>query len=160
MKIYYHKGSGDVVTPTSAPVKYHLDQLQVVAKCSHEEPIGWLEGYEERKECWGIVNATDEQHWKPVDHSEYRVCPPDRRRLYLTKKQPAEQEVGEKEFRLSNRMDLMSDAEKAISSAIGEVEKSGASENLTNAVILLGKARGFVYEHYKKLSNDKTQSRK
>lgn len=52
-------------------------------------------------------------------------------------------------FRQPNRFDLMSDAEKTIGFAIGEVEKVGASEHLTNAVIKLGQARDLVYEHYR-----------
>ena len=51
-------------------------------------------------------------------------------------------------FRASNRLDLMSHAEKAITEAMKEVEGVGASLKLTDAVILLGKARDLVYMHY------------
>lgn len=54
-----------------------------------------------------------------------------------------------KAFRQPNRLDLMSPAEKAITEAMYRVEESGASENLTNAVIALGKARDLVYEHFR-----------
>jgi hypothetical protein len=52
-------------------------------------------------------------------------------------------------FRQPNRQDLMSDSEKIITNAMYEVEKIGASENLTNAVIKLSQARDLVYEHYR-----------
>ena len=52
-------------------------------------------------------------------------------------------------FRQPNRLDLMSETEKAITSVIGFVEDIGASEHLTNAVIKLGQARDLVYEHYR-----------
>lgn len=52
-------------------------------------------------------------------------------------------------FRQPNRLDLMSDAEKSITEAMHKVEESGASENLTNAVIKLSQARDLVYEHYR-----------
>ena len=55
----------------------------------------------------------------------------------------------EKNFRQPNRLDLMSPAEKAITEAMYRVEESGASENLTNAVVTLGRARALVYEHYR-----------
>jgi hypothetical protein len=42
---------------------------------------------------------------------------------------------------------LMSPAELAITNAMDEVEKAGASEALTDAVILLGKARDRVADH-------------
>ena len=54
-------------------------------------------------------------------------------------------------FRQPNRMDLMSNAETAITLAIGVIEQSGASEHLTNAVIKLGQARDLVYEHYRQI---------
>ena len=56
--------------------------------------------------------------------------------------------VGEP-FRQPNRLDLMSDAEVAITKAMFIIEGIGASENLTNAVIKLGQARDLVYEHYR-----------
>lgn len=43
-----------------------------------------------------------------------------------------------------NRMDLMSPEELAIQNIIWEVEKLGASETLTEAVILLSKAKDKV----------------
>lgn len=58
-----------------------------------------------------------------------------------------------KAFRQPNRLDLMSPAEKAITEAMYRVEESGASENLTNAVIMLGKARDLVYEHFRTQTN-------
>jgi hypothetical protein len=54
-------------------------------------------------------------------------------------------------FRQPNRLDLMSNAETAITLAIGVIEQSGASEHLTNAVIKLTQARDLVYEHYRKV---------
>jgi len=54
-------------------------------------------------------------------------------------------------FRQPNRLDLMSNAEKAITLAIYVLEGAGASENLTNAVIKLSEARDLVYEHYRTL---------
>lgn len=57
-----------------------------------------------------------------------------------------------KEFRPSNRLDLMSPSEKAITEAIMEIEKAGADVKLTNAQVLLGKARDLVYEYYKELA--------
>ncbi len=50
-------------------------------------------------------------------------------------------------YRQPNRLDLMSPAEKKISEAIYEVEKIGADVLLTDAVILLGKARDKTYEY-------------
>jgi len=55
-------------------------------------------------------------------------------------------------FRQPNRLDLMSNAETAITLAIGVIEQSGASQNLTNAVIKLGQARDLVYEHYRTIN--------
>lgn len=52
-------------------------------------------------------------------------------------------------FRQPNRLDLMSETEKAITETMGLVENIGASEHLTNAVIKLGQARDLVYEHYR-----------
>src|SRR6188768_2853873 len=52
-------------------------------------------------------------------------------------------------FRQPNRLDLMSSVEKAITYTMQEVEKLGANEHLTNAVIKLGQARDLVYEHYR-----------
>ncbi len=46
-----------------------------------------------------------------------------------------------------NRMDLMSKAELAILKATDEVEKVGAHEKLTEAVILLTKARELVADY-------------
>lgn len=43
-----------------------------------------------------------------------------------------------------NRVDLMTPAELAIRAAIEEVEKAGADQLLTEAVILLGRAQGRV----------------
>lgn len=57
-------------------------------------------------------------------------------------------------FRQRNRFDLMSNAEKAITLAMYVLEESGASENLTNAVIKLGQARDLVYEHYRGTTNE------
>lgn len=57
-------------------------------------------------------------------------------------------------FRQPNRLDLMSETEKIITDAMYEVEKIGASENLTNAVIKLGQARDLVYEHYRSVYNN------
>jgi len=54
-------------------------------------------------------------------------------------------------FRQPNRLDLMSSVEKAITYTMQEVEKLGANEHLTNAVIKLGQARDLVYEHYRNL---------
>jgi hypothetical protein len=54
-------------------------------------------------------------------------------------------------FRQPNRLDLMSETEKAITEAMRLVEDIGASEHLTNAVIKLGQARDLVYEHYRNL---------
>ena len=54
-------------------------------------------------------------------------------------------------FRQPNRLDLMSSVEKAITYTMQEVEKLGANEHLTNAVIKLGQARDFVYEYYRNL---------
>lgn len=56
----------------------------------------------------------------------------------------------ENQFRPSNRLDLMSEAEKAIMEAMRKVEEAGASEKLTKAVMQLDEARYLVYEHYKK----------
>lgn len=53
-------------------------------------------------------------------------------------------------FRPSNRQDLMSPAEKAITAAMYAIEAiGGCSELLTAAVINLQKARDFVYLHFK-----------
>jgi hypothetical protein len=52
-------------------------------------------------------------------------------------------------FRQPNRLDLMSETERAITEAMSFVEDIGASEHLTNAVIKLGQARDLVYEHYR-----------
>lgn len=46
-----------------------------------------------------------------------------------------------------NRRDLMSDAESAITEAMYRVEEVGASLRLTEAVMLLEKARNLVYDH-------------
>lgn len=46
-----------------------------------------------------------------------------------------------------NRMDLWTPAEKAIYDASHEVEKVGADTKLTEAVILLGKARDLVADY-------------
>lgn len=43
-----------------------------------------------------------------------------------------------------NRLDLMKPSELAIYNAMQEVEKIGASEKLTEAIILLGKAKDLV----------------
>lgn len=51
-------------------------------------------------------------------------------------------------FRASNRLDLMSSAEKSITQSIKEVEGVGADVKLTDAVILLAKARDLVYMYY------------
>jgi len=59
-------------------------------------------------------------------------------------------------FRQPNRLDLMSNAEKAITLAMYVLEESGASENLTNAVIKLGQARDLVYEHCRTQKTIKT----
>lgn len=50
---------------------------------------------------------------------------------------------------ISTRCDrqFMSDAELAISAAMAEVEKAGASTALTDAVMLLSKARDRVADH-------------
>jgi len=48
------------------------------------------------------------------------------------------------EIKRRNRLDLMSPAELAIFNAMQEVEKTGADERLTEATILLDKARGAV----------------
>lgn len=45
-----------------------------------------------------------------------------------------------------NRVDLMSPAEKLITDALWEVEKIGADIRLTEAVNLLDRARGLVYD--------------
>lgn len=45
------------------------------------------------------------------------------------------------------RLDLMTPAELAITAAMGAVEEAGASPALTDAVILLGKARDRVADH-------------
>jgi hypothetical protein len=44
-------------------------------------------------------------------------------------------------------IDLLTPAEKAIYDAVQEVEKVGASVGLTDAVILLGKARDLVADY-------------
>ena len=54
--------------------------------------------------------------------------------------------------RQKNRLDLMSVAEQAITFAMNQVEKIGASTELTNAVIKLGEARDLVYDHLTKNS--------
>ena len=46
-----------------------------------------------------------------------------------------------------NRLDLNTPAEKAIYDAIQEVERVGAHEKLTEAVILLGKAKALVSDY-------------
>jgi hypothetical protein len=46
-----------------------------------------------------------------------------------------------------NRVDLYSEAELAIRNATLEVEKIGADIRLTNAVILLGKAKDLVADY-------------
>lgn len=55
----------------------------------------------------------------------------------------------QEEFRQPNRLDLMSNAEKAVTLAMFVVEGAGASENITNAIIKLGQARDLIYEHYR-----------
>jgi hypothetical protein len=46
-----------------------------------------------------------------------------------------------------NRIDLMTPAEVAIQNAISEVEKAGANWRLTEAVVLLGKAKEMVSDY-------------
>lgn len=58
--------------------------------------------------------------------------------------------------RPSNRLDLMSPAEQAIISAMHEVEKAGASTQLTDAVILLEKAKNLVYEYYNNMAESES----
>lgn len=53
----------------------------------------------------------------------------------------------ENEIPRRNRMDLWTPAEKAIQAAVDEVEKAGASEKLTKAVLLLSEARSLVADH-------------
>lgn len=46
-----------------------------------------------------------------------------------------------------NDINLQSKAEKAISDAMIEVEKAGADDKLTNAVVLLSRARDLVSDY-------------
>ena len=50
----------------------------------------------------------------------------------------------ENEIPRRNRLDLNTPAEISIHAAIQEVEKAGADERLTEAVVLLGKAKELV----------------
>lgn len=50
-------------------------------------------------------------------------------------------------FPRRNRLDLNTPAEKAIFSAMQEVEKAGAHPLLTEAVILLGKAKDLISDY-------------
>jgi hypothetical protein len=51
-----------------------------------------------------------------------------------------------------NDVSLMSPAEKAITEAMCEVEKAGASRHLTDAVTLLGMARNRVADHVESIN--------
>lgn len=54
-----------------------------------------------------------------------------------------------------NRLDLNTPAEKAIFDAMQEVEMAGADVKLTEAVILLGKARNLVADYVdEKINSD------
>lgn len=56
-----------------------------------------------------------------------------------------------------NRMDLNVPAETAIQNAIWEVEKVGASPSLTEAVILLGKAKDLVSDYIDNVKDSKPE---
>jgi hypothetical protein len=51
------------------------------------------------------------------------------------------------EMQRRRRLDLLTPAERAIVDAVDAVEKVGADERLTNAVILLGRARELVGDY-------------
>jgi len=53
-----------------------------------------------------------------------------------------------------NRLDLMTPSEKIIQEAIWEVEKLPADVNLTEAVILLGKAKDLVSDFIDSQTNN------
>ena len=58
-------------------------------------------------------------------------------------------------FPRRNRLDLNTPAELAIYNAMQEVEKAGASENLTKAITLLQDAKNFVSDHVDSFDYDK-----
>jgi hypothetical protein len=82
------------------------------------------------------IFSFESNQWVECDKSEYNKTEDKNRRL-------------SEPFRQPNRLDLMSNAEKAITLAMYVLEESGASENLTNAGIKLQQARDLVYEHYR-----------
>lgn len=90
------------------------------------------------------VYSFESNEWVESGKHEYDRTEDKYRRAY-----PAPEDS----FRQPNRFDLMSNAEKGITLAMYVLEESGASENLTNAVIKLSQARDLVYEHFRTQSS-------